>query len=459
MPNPAIVLMTDPSRCNLGDVHHLVQALLEIQQMGQHAIPQAFCDHPAAAREFIDAYAQAYPQLVLEDGEIPTPGHLHALMTTGQIGALGQPPELTPPGDAQRLTEQNGANGFPIVVLTLGSSQALLDALQQSPAVRESIRLIDVAPDGEDAQPVSIADAVAMRGLDGEPWEHDRSSTERPELDDIGSASKTDLTSLALHDDHMNLDVVETAEVASSDPFGYEHDAEPEPGPAAPSAAAVQPAPVAVAQPVAEPALSNDSLTASTVAEPVLEAAPQVVTAWPSDTELVEPITPPVELEAQPPDENANAGDGRDRQPSTGSAADGDAPEDGDPPQKEGDAAGKPAPRARDQDDDVYYPPVGSLIAGADVLYPALDQDDAQGVLRELAAVLLDDGVLDPDLASALMAPHDGLPASARPEAIMTVRSSDNVVTLEDHHFADDRESEDSLADAGAARPLHDSDL
>jgi hypothetical protein len=72
MSNPAIVLMTDPSRCSLGDVHHLVHALLEIQQMGQHAIPQAFCDHPAAAREFIDAYAHAYPQLILEDPAIRT---------------------------------------------------------------------------------------------------------------------------------------------------------------------------------------------------------------------------------------------------------------------------------------------------------------------------------------------------------------------------------------------------
>ena len=87
MSNPAIVLMTDPSRCSLGDVHHLVQALLEIQQMGQHAIPQAFCDHPEAAGDFIDAYTNAYPQLVLEDRGIPTPDHLHSLISNGQIGA------------------------------------------------------------------------------------------------------------------------------------------------------------------------------------------------------------------------------------------------------------------------------------------------------------------------------------------------------------------------------------
>ena len=89
MSNPAIVLMTDPSRCSLGDVHHLVQALLEMQQMGQHAIPQAFCDHPEAAGDFVDAYTNAYPQLVLEDRGIPTPDHLHSLINNGQIGPIG----------------------------------------------------------------------------------------------------------------------------------------------------------------------------------------------------------------------------------------------------------------------------------------------------------------------------------------------------------------------------------
>ena len=89
MSNPAIVLMTDPSRCSLGDVHHLVQALLEMQQMGQHAIPQAFCDHPEAAGDFVDAYTNAYPQLVLEDRGIPTPDHLHSLISNGQIGPIG----------------------------------------------------------------------------------------------------------------------------------------------------------------------------------------------------------------------------------------------------------------------------------------------------------------------------------------------------------------------------------
>jgi hypothetical protein len=471
MSSPAIVLMTDPSRCSLGDVHHLVQALLEIQQMGEHAMPQAFCDHPAAARDFIDAYANAYPQLVLEDREIPTPGHLHSLITTGQVGPLGRPPELAPPDDVQRPAEQNGTNAFPIVVLTLGNSQMLLDALQQSPTMRESIRLIEVGEERPDALSVSIADAVAIRGLDGEPWEHDRSGMELPVLDDIAGDSKTDLPSVALHDDQMNLDVVETAEVSSSEPSDYQHDVEPQPGPVAPPATPVQPAPVAVAEPAAEPALPGDSLAGPTV-EAVLETTPQAATAWPSDTELVEPIAEP---QAQAPDDTASAGDGQDPQPSTGSAGedvdpgeddpaeDGGVPEDHDAPEKKAerkaDAAEEATRSALDQDD-VYYPPVGSLIAGADVLYPALDQESAPGALHELVAVLLDDGFLDADLAAELLAADQdaGPLVSAHQESIVAVRATDNVVTLEDFHPAYEQESDDQLADAGA-RPLHDSDL
>jgi hypothetical protein len=473
MSNPAIVLMTDPSRCSPGDVHHLVQALVEIQQMGEHAMPQAFCDHPAAAKEFIDAYANAYPQLVLEDREIPTPGHLHSLITNGQIGPIGRPPELTPADELQRPIEQNGANAFPIVVLTLGNSQMLLDALQQSPTMRESIRLIEVGEERPDTLSVSVADAVAIRGVDGEAWEHDRSGTELPVLDDIAGVTKTDVASVALHDDQMNLDVVETADISSSDPSAYQHEVEPEPGPVEPPATAVQPAPVVVTELAAEPALPEGGLASGSVAAPALETAPPVVTVWPSETELVEPITPPVELEAQRPDDTANEGDGQDPPPAEDSAADDDAPEDDDTtedddpvedshaPDKKGDAAANAAPRACDQDDDVYYPAVGSLIAGADVLYPALDDDSAHGALHELAAVLLDDGFLDADLAAELLAGYqnDGPLLSARQEAVVVVRSSDNVVTLDDFQAAYEQESEDALADSSGARPLHDSDL
>jgi hypothetical protein len=474
MSNPAIVLMTDPSQCSLGDVHHLVQALAEIQQMGEHAIPQAFCDHPEAAGDFIDAYALAYPQLVLEDREIPTPDHLHSLISTGQVGGLGRPPEPATSDDLQPPAEPNGANVFPIVMLTLGSSQALLDALQQSPTMRESIRLIDIGQEKDDALSVSIADAVVIRGLDGEPWQHARAGMDRLELDDISGAAKADLTSLALHDDQMSLDVVETAEVSSRESSAYDHGGAHVPGPVVPPAAAVKPAPAAV-DVRAGSASPDNSLGSTTATEPASETASQPasqpVASRSSDSDLVEPgDSEPVEPEAQAPDEPADEGEGQVGQSPEGRGPDKEAGKDldngagkgaGKDVDKDVDAVKKAGQVARDQDDDVHYPPVGSLIAGADVLYPALDQDGAHGALRELASVLLDDGIFDPEQASDFIEAQrgEGLPAPARQEANFAVRSGDKLVTIEDVYGAGDQESEDQLADSHVARPLHDSDL
>ena len=480
MSNPAIVLMTDPSRCNLGDVQYLVQALLEMQQMGEHAIPQAFCDHPEAASDFIDAYAHAYPQLVLEDRGIPTPDHLHSLISTGQIGPLGWPAELALSGDLQSPAGPNGANGFPIVMLTLGSSQALFDAQQQAPAIRESIRLIDVGQERGDAMSVAVADAVASRELDAEPWQHERSRTERPELDDVSSAAKADLVSLALHDEQMNLDVVETVEGSSKEPSVYDQDGEPEPVAAAPVVAASKPASATVDE---RPAMSADggvagatgSATETATEAPLQPAIPPVVATRPSDMDAIEPVesgslepsegdpgAPSPEPEAEAPDGATDPGDAR---PPAGHAAGkgGDKPDKGagkkaDQQADVAEAAGKDA---SEQDDDVYYPPVGTLIAAADVLYPALDQGGAHGALRELASVLLDDNLLDSDLAADFIETQrgEGMPVPARQEPIVAVRSGDNVVTSEDAYGAGDQESDDQLAGADIARPLHDSDL
>jgi hypothetical protein len=471
MSNPAIVLMTDPSRCSLGDMHHLVQALLEMQQMGQHAIPQAFCDHPEAAGDFIDAYTHAYPQLVLENGEIPTPDHLHSLISNGQIGAFGQSPELAPSGDLQPRAEPNGANGVngvPIVMLTLGSSQALLDALQQAPAIRESIRLIDVGPERADALSVTVADAVAIRGLDGEPWQHARSSIDRLELDEIPGAWKADITNLALHDDQMSLDVVETAEVSSGEQSGYDQGGEHEPGPfEAPAPAAKPAAPAVDERPVS--ASPDEGRAGASATEQASEQATQTAAPRSSDSDLVEPGAQSPEPEAQAPDgaadegplpagQAADKGPGKniDQEGGKGPSKNVDKEVD-----KEVDAAEQAGKGAAEQDDDVYYPPVGSLLAGADVLYPALDQDGAHGALRELASVLLDDGIFDPDLAAGFIEAQrgEGLPAPARQEAIVAVPAGNKAVTFEDAYGAGDQESEDQMADANVPRPLHDSDL
>jgi hypothetical protein len=115
-----------------------------------------------------------------------------------------------------------------------------------------------------------------------------------------------------------------------------------------------------------------------------------------------------------------------------------------------------------DDDDDIEYPAVGTLIASADVLYPALDQiapDQFHGDLRELASLLLDDDMVDPELAGGMLAPQPDeiRPAAARPDMGPSERSGDNVVTLEDLY--DTVDHDDDPLDLGIARPLHDSDL
>jgi hypothetical protein len=472
MSNPAIVLMTDPSRCDLGDVHYLVQALLEVQQMGEHAIPQALCDHPDSAREFIDAYAHAYPQLVLEDREIPTPDHLESLLSAGQIGALGQPAALAPPDGARSPAEPSEANGVPIVVLTLGSSQALFDALQQTPAMRESIRLIDVAPERTDV--LSVADAIAIRGLDGETWQR-RSGTE---LDDVPGVAKAGLTSLALHDDHLSLDVVETVEAPSKPLSAYRQGPEHQPAWVEPPAAAANAAPAAADEP-ARPSTAVDVSPVGTAAtepagepqsQPTSQPASPALVLRSSDADLVasEPVgaAQSLEPEAPAPADAAEKG-GQVGEPSTGAAGEskGAAKNAPDGIEKEGDAEGDAAGKADkgaagkdSEQDDVVYPPVGSLVAGADVVYPALDRSEPYGVLRELASVLQDDGILDSELPADLVQALRGesSPAPGRQEAVVAFPQSDKPAAPADVYDAGAQD--DQLADA-LARPLHDSDL
>jgi hypothetical protein len=352
----------------------------------------------------------------------------------------------------------------PIVLLTLGSSQALIDALQQSPTMRESIRLIDIAQERADALSVSIADAI--RGLDGEPWEHERSSTDRPELDDIGGVSKADLANLTLQGDQMSLDVVETLDTPHGERTPYDHDSEPEPVPVTPAVVAAQSAPVAAAEP-APPPLPDDGAAGAAAAEPVPETTSQAFAARPSDSEPAEPTSQSAEPEAPPTGDGVEVDESPDDAPSKdqatagkGNAGKNGADKKSDIDKEEGNAPAKAGKGAPDADDDIIYAPVGSLIASADVLYPALDQGGAHGALRELASVLLDDGIVDPYAASDLVAAQReaGLPASARQEAT-SGRPGDKVVTLEDYYGACEQEGEDQLADVSVARPLHDTDL
>jgi hypothetical protein len=424
-----------------------MQALLEMQQVGEHAVPQAFCDHQAAARDFLEAYVHAYPQLVLEDGAIPTPDHLQSLIANGQIGALGQPLERAAfgaqaPFGGQRPAEPSSSNGFPIVVLTLGTSQVLIDAMQQSPAMKDSIRLIDIAPSGADGLPASIADVVTSGGLDDGGWEGDGPGAARQELDEVASASTRASGDFALERDPLDLDRVEATAAPAGAVPGHD-EGEGEVAATAAPAAPAEPAPTAAAAPAVEPAAADE--VASLTAEPVPAQASAVEPIRPVDTEPVvaEPVAQADEIQGEDPADDQ--GDGGTK------GAGGDPGEDI--------AEEDTGKGVLDDDDDVYYPPVGDLLIGSDVFYPALDRAAAPGVLQELISVMLDDAIFDPDHAFEGLPPPDDLSPARLREDLSTIRSSENVVTIEDLYGTFDDEHEDVFADAGMAPSSHDTDL
>jgi hypothetical protein len=468
--NPAIVLLTDPAQCGLGDVHNLVEALLEIQQMGEHATPQAFCDHPAAAREFMTAYADAYPKLVLESQAIPTPDHLQSLITNGQIGPLAQPQDMASLDEAWRPPEQNGLNAFPLMVLTLGQPQALLDVLEQNQLIKKSISLIDIAPEAaSDSMPVSIAEAVATRGRGVEGlWDDAGASGGRLELDEVDRAARPEASDPMLRDDQMSLDTVEPVSPPSVAPPIYYGELERQSeAPTASPPAQAQPA--GQAEQHAESPRPQESPETKPTAE-LTEAPAQapVNAGWPASStptpaeavpnEAVSDGTVPDGTVPDDADDGADPDDGEephDDKQAKAPSGDDAAPEVED---KAPLAAGR-APSARE--DDVHYAPVGTLIAGDDVPYPAADDHDAPAGLWELAAAISDEGILDTDLASDMLSSsdEDGAPGSTALHPVAPHGPRHDRETLEELYDSADADSDDAGSDSDLSRPMHDSDL
>jgi hypothetical protein len=467
--NPAIVLLTDPAQCGLGDVHNLVEALLEIQQMGEHATPQAFCDHPAAAREFMTAYADAYPKLVLESQAIPTPDHLQSLITNGQIGPLAQPQDMASLDEAWRPPEQNGLNAFPLVVLTLGQPQALLDVLEQNQLIKKSISLIDIAPEApSDSMSLSIAEAVATRGRGVEgSWDDAGVSGGRPELDEVARAARPEASDPMLRDDQMSLDTVEPVSPPSvAPPIYYDQvERQSEAPPASPPGQPEQ------AEQHAEPTRPQESPETKPAAE-LTEAPAQapVDASWADSSPPAPEETVPDEVVADGAGSDGAVADDADDDATDDDGEDLDDDDD-EPKAPSGDgkeqaaeddqaplAAGH-APSARD--DDVHYAPVGTLIADDDVPYPAADDADAPATLWELAAAISDEGILDTDVASDMLSfsDEDGAPSSTalRPGAPHGSRHEPD--TLEELYDSADADSDDAGSDSDMSRPMHDSDL
>jgi hypothetical protein len=75
MTSPSVVILTEPANCALADGQLLLQAVLQAQELSREGLPvsQAFCDNPAAAASFIEAYTNAFAGLQLQSPDLPLP--------------------------------------------------------------------------------------------------------------------------------------------------------------------------------------------------------------------------------------------------------------------------------------------------------------------------------------------------------------------------------------------------
>jgi hypothetical protein len=170
MTSPSIVILTEPANCQLVDSQLLLEAMLQAQQLAREGVPvtDAYCDNPAAAAEFIDAYAKAYPGLELKSTELPSPEQLYSLLASGQLAPL-------PRSDGANLAGAPLLN--PLIVLSLGKPDGLLQALQGIRGMGDRINVIEIAPDTDEHKaPISVATAVAGHAVADMHWSVENAS-------------------------------------------------------------------------------------------------------------------------------------------------------------------------------------------------------------------------------------------------------------------------------------------
>jgi hypothetical protein len=205
MTSRAVIILTEPEQCELAGPDVLVQAMLEVQQLSKAGLAgsQAFCDHPAAAMKFIEAYTKAYPELQLRSSDLPPPEQLYSIVADGRVMPLRAPATLegAKPGEASQL--------YPLYVLSLGAPDALMRALQHNSFAKSDIQLVEIPPvEGSDAGSVSVADAVAHDRRSS--WRAETSAEGEPEDDDtFPSGERVASDSLKLDSVEVDLDRIQ----------------------------------------------------------------------------------------------------------------------------------------------------------------------------------------------------------------------------------------------------------
>jgi hypothetical protein len=229
MSNPAVVILTDPARCQLAEAETLVQALLQVQQLNNAGVPasQAFCDHPAAAMAFIEAYSKAYPALQLQTSDLPLPQHLYSMVADGRLSPF-RPVEA-----ADSAKSEQAGQLYPLYVLSLGAPEALMHALQHNSLAQSSIRVLEIPPiEQARAEPVSVAEAVAAAPLARSSWLTE--SSRAPEGGDQEAPGTEQLTEnpVKLSSVEVDLDRIQIDSAGQRHTYDQSHQVQGEPAPA-----------------------------------------------------------------------------------------------------------------------------------------------------------------------------------------------------------------------------------
>jgi hypothetical protein len=205
MTSRAIVILTDPAQCELADADMLVQAVLQIQQLNKAGLAssQAFCDHPAAAMKFLDAYTRAYPELQERSSELPPPDVLHSVIADGRL----KPLQPMPAPDGAKPDE--ASKNYPLYVLSLGAPEVLIRAMNHNHFGTSEIEFVEIAPpEAEPTESMSVAEAVDQEAMTRPSW-HPEDSAERREDDEYfspvesGSSDPLKLESVEIDLDHI----------------------------------------------------------------------------------------------------------------------------------------------------------------------------------------------------------------------------------------------------------------
>jgi hypothetical protein len=210
MTSPSLVILTEPANCALADGQLLLQAVLQAQQLSREGVPvsQAFCDNPAAAESFVEAYTNAFAGLQLQFPDLPLPEQLYTLMADGRLAPL---PGLVPDGSPM---PDGAATPQPLVVLSMGSPDALMQALQSNRFAKRNINVVEIAPvEQAGTASVTLAAAVAAHALAGASWSPDASPSSRfgdDEDEVLASSDGSANAPLKLDSAEYNLNFIET---------------------------------------------------------------------------------------------------------------------------------------------------------------------------------------------------------------------------------------------------------